>query len=85
MRGLADSPPWDIPRMLYEAERWNGFGYRNRRVPSPYLWAGTQHYVQGKYTKDHTWDPNAVSKQIGVAPILKRLLQTEPISATPVT
>lgn len=76
-RGLMDLPVWDIPVMLYEAERWNGFGYRNRHVNSPYLWAGSMHYEKGKYTKDCAWDPLAQSKQVGVAVMLKRLQQFE--------
>jgi lysozyme family protein len=80
IRGLTDRPGgWDIAIMLYEAERWNGFGYRNRLVPSPYLWAGSNHYEKGKFRSDHTWDPDAVSKQIGFGVLLKRLLQLEPM------
>jgi len=78
LKGLYGQQSWDTPTMLYQAERWNGFGYYNRQVPSPYLWAGSQHYEKGKYRKDHTWDPDAVSKQIGVGLLLKRLLQLAP-------
>lgn len=58
--------------LMYEAERYNGFGYRlhNPQVLSPYLWAGTNHYTQGKYTADGKFDPRAVSKQIGVCALL---------------
>lgn len=85
MRGLAERATWGIPEMLYEAERWNGFGYRNRGIPSPYLWAGSQHYVKGKYRKDHIWDPELVSEQIGVALLVKPLLELEPPVGGPIT
>jgi lysozyme family protein len=80
MRGLHEERAWDIPVMLYEAERWNGFGYRNRHVRSPYLWAGSLHYEKGKYTKDFTWDPEATSKQVGVGLMLQRLQESGPIN-----
>jgi len=78
MRGLMGKQ-WDIPTMLYEAERWNGFGYMNRGLNSPYLWSGSQHYTKGKYAKDFVWDPDATSKQVGVGVILKELLPLRPV------
>jgi lysozyme family protein len=59
--------------MLEFAERYNGLGYRKRGIASPYLWAGTSRYVKGKYTADGKFDPEAVDRQLGVAPILKAL------------
>jgi lysozyme family protein len=65
---------WGIEGILYKLELYNGLGYRQYHptVKSPYLWAGTNQYVKGKYVADGRFDPNAVSKQIGVAAILKR-------------
>ena len=66
---------WEyIPFVLQKLEEYNGLGYRNKGIYSPYLWAGTNHYTKGKYVADGKWDPNAISKQTGVAPILSRLL-----------
>jgi lysozyme family protein len=42
-------------------------------MPSPYLWAGTDIYRSGKYVADGRVDPDAVSKSIGAAAILKAL------------
>ena len=48
-------------------------GYRLKALPSPYLWSFTDRYISGKYVADHQFDPDAVSKQIGAATVLKRL------------
>ncbi len=62
---------WDISRALYVLEKHNGFGYRQKGINSPYLWAGTNLYKKGKYVKDGVFDPEAVSKQVGGALILR--------------
>ncbi len=64
---------WSIPHMLYLLEKYNGFGYRNRGLPTPYLWSFSNLYVRGKYVADSRFDPNAVSKQCGAAVMLKVL------------
>lgn len=68
-RGFAaiSAPDWTIARLLWEAERYNGWGYRARRVPSPYLWSFTDQYTRGKFTSDGVYDPTAVSAQAGAA------------------
>lgn len=77
---LVNAPPyaaknkdWSIGGTLDLLERYNGLGYRNKGLPSPYLWAGTDQYVKGKYVADGKYDPNHVDKQLGVAPILMKL------------
>jgi lysozyme family protein len=64
----------DIISVLEHLERYNGLGYRNKGIYSPYLWSFTNHYSKGKYTRDSYFDPEAVSKQVGCAAILKELL-----------
>src|SRR4051812_45497350 len=64
---------WSIAGTLYKLELYNGFGYRNHGIVSPYLWGGTTFYEKGKYVVDGKWDANAVSAQIGAAPILKKM------------
>lgn len=57
-------------------EAYNGFGYEiYHKMPSPYLWGGSNWYTKGDYTKDGHFDPDAVSQQIGAALLLKTLLQ----------
>jgi lysozyme family protein len=67
---------WSLAGCLYKFEAYNGFGYRQRQVPSPYLWSYSNHYVKGKYVHDGPsgWDPNAVSQQCGTALILSQLV-----------
>jgi lysozyme family protein len=67
---------WSIERVLYELERYNGWGYRlYRGIQSPYLWSGTQHYSRGKYVADGKWSASAVSGQTGCAPLLARIFE----------
>ncbi len=62
-----------IEAVLYLLERYNGMGYRINGWPNPYLWSCSQHYTKGKYVADKKYDPEAVSKQCGVAPVLAEL------------
>jgi lysozyme family protein len=64
---------WSIPGMLYQLERYNGFGYRPKQINTPYLWSGSNQYTKGKYTADGKFNSDAVSKQIGAAVLLRRL------------
>lgn len=61
--------------MLDKIERFNGLGYRKKGIPSPYLWSGSNYYWRGKYVADGKFDPNAVSKQVGAAVVLKLILE----------
>lgn len=65
---------WSLPRMLYMLEAYNGFGYRSRRVPTPYLWSFSNIYRSGKFVADGVFDVQAVSKQCGAA-VMLRVLQ----------
>lgn len=64
---------WDVANTLYFLERYNGMGYWNKGKPSPYLWAYSNAQVPGKYIKDHVYDSNFISLQVGAAILLKRL------------
>ncbi len=69
--GLGQKPV--LSTILEKLERYNGWGYRRYHpdTKSPYVWSGTSVYVKGKYVADGKWDPEAVSKQVGCAAILK--------------
>lgn len=69
---------WSIERMLFAIESFNGFGYGQHGVNSPYVWAGTNHYTKGKYVADHVFDANAVDHQLGSAVVLARLCALSP-------
>ncbi len=64
---------WSIENCLILFEKFNGLGYKKKGVPNPYLWSVTTEYIKGKYVADGRYDPNAVSKQPGVAAIMKDL------------
>ena len=74
MKKFHEVGDWSIPHMLYLLEKYNGFGYRMRRVPSPYLWSFSNMYAKGKYVQDGRFDPEAVSKQCGAALMLKAVV-----------
>lgn len=65
---------WSLPGLLYKLERYNGWGYRKRGYATPYLWSFSNHYTKGKFVKDGVFDPDATSRQVGAAVILKRML-----------
>jgi lysozyme family protein len=64
---------WGIQNCLDLFEKYNGMGYKKKGLSSPYLWSYTQFYTKGKYVADGKYDPNAISKQPGVAAIMKEL------------
>lgn len=72
------SPTWSIARCLFEGERFNGFGYRSKGVPSAYLWSFSDQYTKGKYIADHVWSATAVDQQMGIAPLMARLMVLDP-------
>lgn len=72
---------WSVEGCLYKLEGFNGFGYRKVRNPdgsrgtdNPYLWAFSNHCDEiGKFVADGKFDPDAPTKQVGVALLLKGL------------
>src|SRR5882672_4677804 len=67
----AKNTDWSPGGALTMLEKYNGLGYANKGVPSPYVWAGTDQYVSGKYIRDGVYDPNVVDSQLGCAGLLK--------------
>lgn len=63
-----------VEKLAYCCEAFNGWGYFNHAVPSAYVWAGSNIYKGGKYVRDGVWDANAKDAQIGVMPLLKRMM-----------
>jgi lysozyme family protein len=62
-----------LPRILYLFEHYNGMGYRQFGLATPYLWSFSNHYAKGKFGQDGEFDPELVSKQVGAATLLKAL------------
>jgi lysozyme family protein len=71
---------WTLERTLYRLEAYNGFGYRRRGVPSPYLWSFSNHYEAGKFVADGKWNSSARSQQCGAATTMKLLMDSGAIS-----
>lgn len=74
----ARNKDWSIGGALAMLEQYNGLGYASRGIPSPYIWAGTNQYVSGKYIRDGLFDPNAVDSQLGCAGLLMAMMALDP-------
>jgi len=86
LRKLDKIKTWSLPRLLYELEGYNGWGYRlyHSHVLSPYLWSYSNHYTSGKYVADGTWSDTARSRQCGAVILIKRLEERGEITITAV-
>ncbi len=80
LMGFAGQSDWSLPRTLYRLEAYNGFGYRSRGVPTPYLWSFSNHYERGKFVADGRWSATARSQQCGAAVMLKLLADASDVS-----
>ena len=76
--GATKVKDWRLEKMIYHWEQYNGWGYYNHSVPSPYVWGGTTIQKPGKYVADGKWSPTAVDQQLGCAAILKSLMELDP-------
>ena len=81
MKKYDNQPDWSVGQLLYRFEKYNGFGYRSRRIETPYLWSFSNQYTKGKYVKDGVWDANAVSRQCGAALLVKELVSRGVVAA----
>lgn len=81
---LFNKQEWKRWQTLWRLEHYNGAGYAHKGLPSPYLWAGSNHGVGvGKFVErlgedgeyHAVYDPNLVSSQIGAALIYKTLME----------
>ena len=75
--GLSMVSDWRLEKMLYYCELFNGAGYNNRGLASPYVWGGTNQQDRGKYVSDGMFNPNVMDTQPGCAPILKMIAQLD--------
>lgn len=64
-----------LRRVAAYAEKYNGYGYRNRGDASPYVWSGTPLYKWGRFVADHVYDKNSVDTRPWVMPIIMTLLK----------
>ncbi len=82
---LVNCPPfasrwtdWSPGGALTLLEKYNGLGYANKGIPSPYVWSGTDQYQRGKYVADGVFDPDAVDRQLGCAGLILAMKQIDP-------
>lgn len=64
---------WPVERQLWALEPYNGYGYRNKGIRSPYIWASTNHQQPGKYVADGVWSSTTMDTQVGCAALLRYL------------
>ncbi len=87
--GLAAVKDWRLEKMLFWMERFNGSGYDNKGLPSPYIWGGTNIQKPGKYVADHQFNSKIMDTQPGCAPLLRVIADLDPtvkfIRETPMT
>lgn len=68
---------WSLSRCAYEAENFNGWGYRSKGIPSPYVFGATSVQKPGKFIADHVYDPEKMDPQLGVVAIIKELFKLD--------
>lgn len=82
---LADLSEWALPATLFRLEKYNGFGFRPKKINTPYLWSFSNHYTSGKFVEIRqpngkfrsVFDPALVSDQCGAAVLLRRMVDRE--------
>lgn len=71
----------DGAAMATYAEAYNGLGYHDRGLASPYLYAGSDVYTGGMYVADGKFSRNAFDGRLGVMTILQGMGQLDPSKA----
>lgn len=66
---------WDMAGCLDFCEHYNGYGYAERGVMTPYLWDWTDHYLSGLFDRDGQYDPKLTENRPGVVSIFKALAE----------
>lgn len=69
---------WSRARFCYESELWNGFGYRARGIPSPYVYGGTTVQRPGKFIRDGVYSATVMDPQLGTLAIVEELVKLDP-------
>jgi lysozyme family protein len=68
---------WPVEQILYQSEKYNGFGYTSHGINSPYVWAWTSLQQRGKFVSDGSYDPGHWDEQPGIAALLKILAELD--------
>lgn len=75
---FADPANRTMTRICYQDEGFNGFGYRYRGIPSPYVYGATTVQRPGKFIRDRVFDPNEMDPQIGTLAIMLEIFRLDP-------
>jgi len=59
--------------MMAFAESYNGLGYYNKGLVSPYVYSGTNVYTKGKYVVDGKFSSSTIDGQPGVYLLINSL------------
>lgn len=70
---LANWRDWSPGGLLTGLTAYNGYGYDEKGISSPYIWASTDQYKEGFYVGDDDFSPTAVDHRLGAAAILLTL------------
>lgn len=84
LEGIDKITDWSIPRALYQFEKYNGFGYGQHNINSPYVWSFSNLYSVGKFGSDGHYDAGLVSQQCGAAVILRAMIDMGYVTEIPV-
>lgn len=69
------APFWSMAASLEFLERFNGRGYQNHGVNTPYLWNFTDKYSRGLYVGDGKFDPLKIEHRPGCVAIILTLIE----------
>lgn len=75
--GLTKVKGWSVEIAAFYLEKFNGFGYHGRGIPSPYLWSYSHAYTKGKFETDGVYNSGLISKQSGAMVLLKVLMSMD--------
>ncbi|MEE2752035.1 MAG: hypothetical protein VX519_11455, partial [Myxococcota bacterium] len=65
----------DMAALATYAEYYNGLGYSDRGVSSPYVFSGTDQYNRGKYVSDGRYSRLTRDNQLGVVKMVQAIWQ----------
>lgn len=69
---------WSLARFCYESEAWNGWGYRARGIPSPYVFGATTVQRPGKFIRDHVYSDSVTDPQLGTLALVEEIVKQDP-------
>jgi lysozyme family protein len=78
LKGLHRVIDWRLEKVLYQLERYNGWGYHWRGLASPYIWGATTVQQRGKFIADGKFSATTMDVQLGCAALIRALMDLDP-------